>query len=213
VVCDVDVLGSLPAEELRSGLAEVAKYGFIARPSINQLLVDRIEDVMEARPDVMIELVSECAAVKAAIVGQDERETFWSGSVAHSAPSAIQNGGGREVLNYGHTFGHAIEATSSYRGVRHGEAVSLGMMIAANLAELIGMADTGLVEAHEDTLRTVGLPVAARLDGEALEAAWQRDKKYQAGARFVLLERVGSPVTGVRADREDVMEAIRRIAT
>lgn len=195
VLCDVSVLRSLPRPELRSGLAEVAKYGFIADPHLATGLPAMAPGVISATPETLIPLVVSCAAIKARFVGADEREA-----------------GARETLNYGHTFAHAIEACASFSGIRHGEAVSLGMMIAAHLSELLGIGGDGLAGVHEEILSAAGLPVRATLDGRALEAAWQRDKKFKDGVRFVLLKALGEPVTGVRAGPETVREAIGRVS-
>jgi 3-dehydroquinate synthase len=195
VLCDVAALRTLPAPEMRSGLAEVAKYGFIRDPVLVRSLAADARAIAAADPGVLIRTVVRCAGIKASVVAADEREA-----------------GLRRILNYGHTFGHAIEAARSYEGIRHGEAVAIGMVAAAYLAELLGLAGPGLAELHEETLRPLGLPVRASLDGAALERAWRRDKKFERGVRFVLLEELGRPVAGVTAPRATVMEAIERVS-
>jgi len=176
-------------------LAEVSKYGFIADPSLLELLERERASLFARDEDVLTEIVARSAAIKAEIVSADERET--SGRRAH--------------LNYGHTFAHAIEKTAGYGVLRHGEAVSLGMMAAAHLARELGRIDDDTVEVHRRVLRSLGLPVTAKLDVDALEAAWKRDKKYRGGVRFVLLERIGRPESGIEAPRDAVQRAIERL--
>jgi 3-dehydroquinate synthase len=197
VLCDVALLRALPDEELRSGLAEVCKYGFIADPSLLELLERHTNAVFERDAELLTEIVARSAAIKAEIVSADERET--TGRRAH--------------LNYGHTFAHAIENAVGYGAVRHGEAVSLGMMAAAYLARELDRIDEDAVSVHRRVLGSLRLPVTAKLDVDALEAAWKRDKKYRGGVRFVLLERIGRPESGVEAPRNAVQRAIERLRT
>ncbi|MGH2695255.1 MAG: 3-dehydroquinate synthase, partial [Actinomycetota bacterium] len=197
VLCDVALLRALPDEELRSGLAEVCKYGFIAEPSLLELLEGHKNAVFERDSELLTEIVARSAAIKAEIVSADERET--TGRRAH--------------LNYGHTFAHAIENAAGYGAVRHGEAVSLGMMAAAYLARELDRIDDAAVGLHRRVLGSLGLPVTAKLDVDALEAAWKRDKKYRGGVRFVLLTRIGRPESGVEAPRNVVQRAIERLTT
>jgi shikimate kinase/3-dehydroquinate synthase len=190
VICDVSTLETLPREEFVSGMAEVLKYGFISDPSL--LASAGIDPLKDGRS--VSEMVSRCVRVKAQIVGRDERES-----------------GERAVLNYGHTFGHAIEVTSGYGSIRHGEAVALGMMAAAHLAHVQGRIGQDLVTVHRGSLEAAGLPTAARLDLDALSDAWRRDKKYEHGPRFVLLDGPGKAVYGVEASEEELREALRRM--
>jgi shikimate kinase / 3-dehydroquinate synthase len=194
VICDVDLLAELPAEELTSGLAEVAKYGFIADPSVLDILESRATDIGARDPQVLTDLVARSASIKASIVASDETDQ-----------------GARHVLNYGHTFGHAIEKAAGFEGVRHGEAVALGMMAAAHLAQELGRVGDEIVELHRAVLGSLGLPVTANLEFSALEEAWMRDKKYKDGVRFVLLADVGKPETDVEAPRSAVVRAVERL--
>lgn len=191
VVCDTSFLSTLPAPELTAGLAEVAKYGFIAEPA----LLDVLDRGMSAVHESIDDLVLTSARIKCDVVGRDERES-----------------GVREILNYGHTFAHAIEVTSGYGSIRHGEAVSLGMMAAAHLAAVLGRLDEASVDRHRGVLEAVGLPVRASLEIDELERAWMRDKKYRGGVRFVLLSRLGHAETGIVAPRGAVREALERLA-
>jgi 3-dehydroquinate synthase len=194
VVCDIDALDTLPDAELRSGMAEVIKYGLIRDPDLLDLVLVGGDDILRRDPQILEELVLRSARAKAAVVGEDEFER-----------------GGRAALNYGHTFAHALEQAAGYSGIRHGEAVALGMMAAAYLAEELGRIDRDAVELHRRSLEAVGLPVAAPLRIEDLESAWMRDKKYREGVRFVLLADVGVVETGIKVDREIVARALGRM--
>jgi 3-dehydroquinate synthase/shikimate kinase/3-dehydroquinate synthase len=193
VVCDVATLRSLPEEEFVSGLAEVAKYGFIDDPDLLDLLMSGSTMLLAREPSLLREVVARCAAAKAAIVAVDEKET-----------------GVREVLNYGHTFAHAIERSSDF-SIRHGHAVALGMMAAAYLAHELRRIETDVVDRHTEVLEALGLPVRADLDLEVLEKAWVRDKKYRGGMRFVLLSSLGKAEPGVTADRAAIARSLERL--
>lgn len=195
VLCDCELLRGLPAEELRSGLAEVVKYGFIADPDLLNVLEQRAQRIFDRDRDVLVEVVSRSAAIKASYVAADEHDR-----------------GIRSHLNYGHTFAHAIERMSSFGTVRHGEAVALGMMAAAYLAAELGRIDEELVAGHRRILETVGLPVTARLDPTELQEAWAHDKKHRHGTRYVLLAGLGKAESGVEADEGALRRAIERMA-
>ena len=194
VVCDVSLLRSLPAEEFASGMAEVIKHGLIADPG----LLDEVRAgwrQLEARDEGALRaVVSRAVAVKAQIVSVDETER-----------------GARALLNYGHTFGHAIEQTRGFSGIRHGEAVALGMLAAAHAARLTDRIDDDVVALHRDLLDMVGLPTQADLDLGDLEVAWRRDKKYRSGVRFVLLEGLGRAVAGIELPRTVLRDALDRL--
>ena len=191
VICDTSVLSTLPAPEFTAGLAEVAKYGFISEPRILDILERGLAAVQENIEDIVLT----SARIKCSVVARDERES-----------------GLRETLNYGHTFAHAIEVTGGYGSIRHGEAVSLGMMAAAHLAAVLGRLDETSVDRHRGVLEAVGLPVRASLDIEELDRAWVRDKKYRGGVRFVLLSRLGHAEIGIVAPRGALIEALERLA-
>jgi 3-dehydroquinate synthetase len=140
--------------------------------------------------------------VKAAVVGADERE-----AAGGEGPVS------RAFLNYGHTLGHALERLAGYQRLRHGEAVALGMVFAATVAEAVGLAAPGLARAHVELLRALGLPVGGvRLDPEAVLAAMATDKKHHQGLRLVLLREVGRPVVVPAPDRGVLVAAIRSLA-
>jgi 3-dehydroquinate synthase len=192
VFADLAVLGTLPARQLSSGLAEVTKCAFLAdRESVAQL--DRALDAVRSGDlGAILGAVSIAAEVKCSIVSQDPRET-----------------GLRELLNFGHTMGHAYESASAYR-VTHGEAVAVGMVFATALAEELDLATPALRADLERLLVRAGLPIRARLP----KAAWQfvlRDKKARAGKlRWILPRRIGrfSEVTDVA---EPALRAAARV--
>ena len=199
VVCDVDLLGSLPQREVSSGLAEVVKYGFIAQHSLLDVVEANSASLLTADPTIMLDVVERCVAIKAGVVARDERE---KGERAH--------------LNYGHTFGHAFERAAGYGELRHGEAVALGMIAAAHLSHAMGLIGDEVVARHRQVLTSVGLPVTFSIEMERLVDAWQHDKKYRRGVRFVLLEehpRKGVVArAGVEAPADALNQAIERLA-
>ncbi len=170
VVCDLTFLASLPDPDYTAGLAEVAKAGFIADPEIL--------DLLEADPRAHVrELIERAVRVKAEVVGADLRE-----------------GGRREILNYGHTLGHAIERLQHYRW-RHGDAVAVGMVFAAALGRLGGHLDRPTADRHRTLLRRLGLPTSYDARAwPALHAAMRLDKKSRGGRlRFIVLDGLGTP--------------------
>jgi shikimate kinase / 3-dehydroquinate synthase len=195
VVCDVELLSTLPVEEIRAGLAEVIKYGFIAAPDLLEVTEKNATQILAADPELLGEIVGRSAEIKASIVAEDEREE-----------------GRRALLNYGHTFAHAIERSAGWGGIRHGEAVAVGMMAAAHLGRALGRFDQSVVEMHRRVLGAVGLPVTASLEIDALERAWLRDKKYLHGVRFVLLKAIGEAESGVTAPRAAIVKALEGLS-
>lgn len=189
VVCDLDLLTTLPEPELIAGLGEVVKCGFIADPEILGLIERCPADALEPRSGELRELVERAISVKIAVVQDDLRETGGTGI-------------GREVLNYGHTMAHAIERATAYR-VRHGEAVALGMVYVAELARLAGRLSSEDAARHEAVLSSVGLPTrfsAAPFD--ELHATMRVDKKARGSQlRFVVLEAIARPA--ILADPPD----------
>lgn len=184
VLCDLDLLATLPRRELVNGLAEVVKTGFIADPEILALVEKDPETALDPGSDVLVELVERSVRVKAGVVAADLRETGGT----DSSP-------GREVLNYGHTLGHAVEKHTRY-ALRHGEAVSLGMVYVAELARLAGRLDDETAARHAVVLAAVGLPTRwhdATFD-ELLEVMRVDKKARGAILRFVVLEGLARPV-------------------
>jgi 3-dehydroquinate synthase len=201
VVADLDALAGLPAVEVRSGLAEVAKAGLVGDPGLVAALAGTAGPAAAGDPDALAPLVEAAVRVKAAVVGGDERE-----AAAGGPP-------GRLILNYGHTLGHALERLAGYGGLRHGEAVALGMVFAARVAEATGLAAAGLAAGHVELLRAVGLPVGGvDLDPDAVLAAMATDKKHHRGLRLVLLRDVGHPEVVPAPEPALLAAAIRSLA-
>ena len=201
VVADLDTLAGLPAAEVRSGLAEVAKAGLAGDPALAEALAADAGPATAGDPVALAPLVEGAVRVKAAVVGADEREEASGGQV------------GRLVLNYGHTLGHALERLAGYRGLRHGEAVALGMVFAARVAEGIGLAGPGLAAGHVRLLAALGLPVGGvDLDPDRVLAAMATDKKQRRGLRLVLLRALGRPEVVTNPDRGVLVAAIRSLA-
>ena len=174
VLADLATLDSLPAAELTAGLAEVVKCGFIADPAILDLIEADPSAATDPTGPVVRELVERSVRVKARVVSEDLREA-----------------GLREILNYGHTLAHAIEQVEEY-GVRHGHAVSVGLVYAAALARLAGRLDAATAQRHATVLEALGLPTRYRAEAwPALRAAMRVDKKARgATVRFVVLDRL-----------------------
>ena len=177
VLCDLATLATLPREDLASGMAEVVKAGFLRDPAILDLIeADPVAALDPAGP-ALAELVERAVRFKADVVGADLRER-----------------GGREVLNYGHTLGHAIEKVEQFRW-RHGDAVSVGLVYAAELSRLAGRLDDSLVQRHRDLLGSLGLPTVYRRDQwPAVRDAMRVDKKARGDLlRFVVLDGLARP--------------------
>ena len=183
VVCDLDFLGTLPRAELASGLGEVVKCGFVADPEILRLVEADPAAALDPASGTLRELVERAVRVKAGVVAGDLRET--GGSAGHP---------GREVLNYGHTLAHAIERAEGYR-MRHGDAVAIGCVYAAELAGIAGALDDAAVARHRAVLQRVGLPTTyANAGFDELHAAMKVDKKARGSQiRFVVLRGLGRP--------------------
>ncbi len=181
VVCDLDVLRTLPHDDLVSGLAEVVKVGFTSDPAILELVRSDLEGATDPSSNTLRELVERAIRVKAQVVSADLRE---------SRPGGL----GREVLNYGHTFAHAIEQVERYTW-KHGHAVSVGLVYVAALARLAGRLDASTADDHGRILRDLGLPTAYAANRfDVLLDAMRVDKKSRGDQlRFVVLDAIGSP--------------------
>ncbi|MDR6636541.1 3-dehydroquinate synthase [Paenarthrobacter nitroguajacolicus] len=177
VLVDLDTLQTLPKNELISGMAEVIKCGFIADPVILDLLENKTDAAMDAGSDVVRELIERAISVKANVVSEDLKES-----------------GLREILNYGHTLGHAIELVERYSW-RHGAAVSVGMMFAAELSRSVGRLSDADADRHRTILESLGLPITYRRDRwQGLLDGMRRDKKSRGDLlRFVVLDGIAKP--------------------
>lgn len=185
VSADLSLLVGMPSRDYVAGLAEVIKCGFIADPVILELIEQDPVAASDPTSELTAELVRRAVQVKADVVSDDFTEV-----------AGIRPGGGigREVLNYGHTLAHAIEHTEDYRW-RHGDAVSVGLVFAAELARHTGHLSDEVADRHHRVLERVGLPTTYRLDQwPALAAAMTLDKKTRGNElRFVILDGIASP--------------------
>ena len=173
VVLDHELLNTLPEIELRSGLAEVVKAAAIADAELFEYIEQHQAELLARDQDSIAAATQGAVRVKADVVMKDERESNL-----------------RRLLNFGHTFGHAVERTS---GLTHGEAVSVGMVVAARLSRARGLIRTGDVDRLETMLDGLGLPIRIAADGEAAFDAMRKDKKREGDAIFfVLLEKIGA---------------------
>ena len=197
VFADVQSLSTLGQRELAEGWAEAIKHGFILDAGLVDVFEEHAESLMELEPEVSTDVIRRSMAIKAEVVSQDERETL----------------GVRILLNYGHTIGHALEASTDYGRFLHGEGVSVGMMGAIHIACEMGMVSEALVERQRDLLMRFDLPI--RAPGVALEdvlRAMSLDKKTVDGSnRFVLLEDVGKAVVRNDVPRQLVEATVREL--
>jgi len=194
VLADTAVLATLPEREYRAGLAEVVKYGVILDAEFFGYLEDHITE-LNARDDVALtHVVTRSCRLKADVVEADEREET----------------GHRAVLNYGHTFCHALEAVTGYEQLLHGEAVSIGMLCASRLAERLGRISAEDTQRQRDLLAALHLPVQLpHVDHDAMLAAMRHDKKVAAGKlRFVLPDRIGHVELVADVSEKDVRGAM-----
>jgi 3-dehydroquinate synthase len=181
VICDLDVLQTLPPRELSAGLAEIIKYGPIADMDFLAWIEGNLDALLAGDSKALAYAIRRSCEIKAAVVGQDERES-----------------GVRAILNFGHTFGHAIESGLGYGQWLHGEGVGCGMVMAAQLSQRLGLIDTDFVERLYTLIQRAGLPVKApklSADDNAGRylALMRGDKKSEAGEiKFVVIDAPGS---------------------
>ena len=194
VVADLDTLATLPDRELRAGLAEVVKTACIGDADFFDWLEAHADALLDADTETLTHAIARCCRFKAGVVERDEREA-----------------GERALLNFGHTFGHAIETETGYDTLLHGEAVAIGMILAARLSAQLGMADdtdTGRLQA---LLERLGLPVSVppNLAPDALLSHMQMDKKNRAGAlRLILWRGIGHAEIADNVDAGSIRAAM-----
>lgn len=175
VICDAILLTTLPEREVLCGAAEIVKHALIRDPELMSYLETNYEKLMQIEPEVISHVVSVSVAIKSAVVNQDEHEQ-----------------GLRRILNFGHTFGHALE---KIRRLSHGEAVAAGMMIAARISMKKGILGQAAVKRIEELLKKLKLPTQVPVNRSELMDALKRDKKRQEeGVHFVLLSGIGKTV-------------------
>jgi len=195
VLIDTDTLATLPVNEYRSGLGEVVKYGVILDAQLFEDLEKNIGGINERSRDVLNAVVARCCQLKADVVEKDEHE----------------ESGLRAILNFGHTYGHAFESLSGYGKMLHGEAVAIGMVCAARLAERLGRVDARFTARLRSLLESLGLPVEVpALDHEQIAESMMHDKKVQHGKlHFVLPSCMGRVELVSGIDAADIREALK----
>jgi 3-dehydroquinate synthase len=195
VLVDLDLLDGLGRNEILAGSAEIVKAGFIAEPEILEIYEASVEKAIDPATPEFRRLLELAIGMKARVVSADFREA-----------------GQREFLNYGHTLGHAIEHAERY-GWRHGAAVSVGMVFAAELSRLTGSLGDGAVDRHRRILESLSLPTTYPLGRwKTLLATMQRDKKSRAGhLRFIVLDDIGKPAVLTAPDESLLFAAYQEI--
>jgi len=192
VIVDTQTLASLPERQYQSGLYEVAKYGLIYDADFFRFFVDNLQAIIQRDPAVLEPMISRCCEIKAAVISIDEREQ-----------------GLRQILNFGHTLGHALEAAVEYAGVTHGEAIAYGMLASLRLSRAMGLLDEATVDEVSAALLDIGsLPAAAGIPFGRLSDAMEHDKKRRDGhSHFVLLTEIGATLIQDDVDLALVAEA------
>ena len=199
VLSDVETLKTLPVRELTSGWAEAIKHGLILDDGLLDTFESHVSELKSLDPEIATETIRRSVAIKAGVVSQDEKETL----------------GIRILLNYGHTIGHAIESITGYTEYLHGEAVSVGMMGAAKIGELLQIMDVDDVERQKEVLQAYGLPISAPgLNSEAIISAMTSDKKTTGGSiNWVLLDGIGKAITNNEVPDKYVSKALKFVLT
>jgi len=199
VISDVSVLRSLPLRELSASMGEVVKYGVIRDGALFDLLEKCGKKILRKDLKIIEKIVLACAKIKAGVVGRDEFETK----------------GERAILNYGHTFAHGIEGALGYHGLVHGEAVAIGMMMAAQLAAELGLCSEALPWRQMRLLVSLNLPISIKkfnLTSVVILKAMMTDKKKSQGTlRFILPKKIGK-VTVEKNISPEILRKILRLA-
>ncbi|TFC03274.1 3-dehydroquinate synthase [Cryobacterium mannosilyticum] len=197
VICDLDVLDDLPRNEILAGFAEIVKAGFIQVPEILDIVEADVAVVTDPTTPQFRRVLELAIEMKARVVGEDFKEA-----------------GLREILNYGHTLGHAVEHAERY-GWRHGAAVAVGMMFAAELARLSGRLSDEAVDRHRRILESLTLPTSYPVGRwNTLLATMQRDKKTRSGMlRFIVLDDIGKPTVLEGPDASLLFAAYQEIGS
>lgn len=197
ILIDPSLLSSLPPRELRAGWAEVIKTAFIMDADLLALLEANAAQLPQLPPVLTTRIVERCVQLKMEIVAEDEKDEK----------------GRRIILNYGHTIGHALEASTGYGSYLHGEAVAVGMVGAARLSQRLSLLDRETVERHPAILRAFGLPTRCPgVDPAGILRAMELDKKTQAAAiRWVLLRGVGQVAVVADVPQRVVSEVVQEL--
>jgi 3-dehydroquinate synthase len=199
VLIDPQVLQTLPAREFRAAIAEVIKYGIIWDAELFEQLenAQRLDQIRYVSAELLQEILTRSCQAKAHVVSKDEKES-----------------GLREILNYGHTIGHAVESLTGYRVVNHGEGVAIGMVAAGNIAVELGMWDSEESDRQIALIEKTGLPtrLPEGLNIEAIVETLQTDKKVKAGkVRFVLPKQIGTVVVTDQVEGDVIRQVLKHM--
>jgi 3-dehydroquinate synthase/shikimate kinase/3-dehydroquinate synthase len=195
VISDIEVACDNPGRGFKSGLAEIAKHALISPSDLLGYLGGARAEVVGRDPEAVCAAATRSVEIKADIVSRDEREQ-----------------GDRLFLNYGHTFAHAIELVRGSAADDQGESVALGLMAAAYLSFRQGRIPESVVDQHRRLIAGLGLPTSGEFKLRDLQQAWLRDKKYRHGIRFVVLNALGRPESGVTADEATLEQVLSDLA-
>ncbi|HQP91375.1 MAG TPA: 3-dehydroquinate synthase [Candidatus Omnitrophota bacterium] len=194
VLCDIDLLSSLPQSQIAAGLSEAVKYALIKDRSLFDYISKNLKKIKKLQSPYIDLVISKCASIKARAVALDEYDKK----------------GVRIILNFGHTFGHAIEAASNYK-VSHGQGVAIGMVCAASLSTKLGILKKGAGSQIEWLLKQIGLPVKIRkIEPSKIFSALAYDKKFRKKNRFVLLENIGKTKIVENVNEVLIKEVLRQ---
>lgn len=196
VVIDIKTLETLPAREFNAGLAEVVKYGAMCDSEFFWWLNSSADKIREREPETIIRLIEVSVRNKAQVVAEDELES-----------------GSRALLNFGHTFAHALEMLGGYTQLLHGEAVSIGMVVAARLSEIRGMCEPGVCDQISALLSSFALPtiLPESLATDSIITAMAMDKKMLEGkTRLILLNALGSAVIDTGSSVDQIRSALEQ---
>jgi len=196
VLADIRCLVSLPQRELTSGWSEVIKHGLILDAVFFGLLEENVEKLMGLEPDITSKVIADSVRIKAQVVSEDEKEI-----------------GKRMILNYGHTVAHGLEAASEYRYFLHGEAVAIGMTVAARLSERMGLISYNAVQRQQELLQKFNLPIqCSGINIPVVLEAMQLDKKVRNKVvRWILLEAIGKAVVRTDVSDNDILDILQGV--
>ncbi|ACI19103.1 3-dehydroquinate synthase [Dictyoglomus thermophilum] len=193
VIIDIKTLNTLPEREYRSGIAEVIKYGMIMNQSLFNFLEKNTTSILNKDIDILSHIIRESLICKKYVVEKDEKESSL-----------------RMILNFGHTFGHAIEAKGGYKRFLHGEAVAIGMFLATYLAYKIGFCDYSVLKRLQDTLLSFGFDLNNPYRIEDLVGYIKRDKKAYGGKiRLILPKEIGKVEIVENLEEKDIIKALK----
>jgi 3-dehydroquinate synthase len=193
VLISAHYLETLPDREFRAGLAEVIKYGIIWDPELFEFIQKNMKSILQKDKKKLDTIVRQSCAIKAQVVKQEEKEP-----------------GLRSIVNFGHTFAHAIESAMAYKGCLHGEAVAIGMCCAAHVSHALGLIDKAVIKQIEDLCALAGLPTTLPdLSIDTLLQLMQRDKKAVAGKiSLIVVQKIGKVIQMADVDKEVIREAL-----